>query len=51
MPAPILDEHQQLDKDCTWKQGWEDMVEVFRESPEKVRALGTSKISPLFHSY
>ena len=38
----MLDEYEGPDKDYTWQQAWEDMVQVFRENPEKVRAIGTA---------
>jgi glycerol 2-dehydrogenase (NADP+) len=41
-PAPMLDNHEGPDRGYTWQQAWEDMVQVFRENPEKVRAIGTS---------
>jgi len=47
-PAPMLDDHEGPDRGYTWQQAWEDMVQVFRENPEKVRAIGVSNFSAPF---
>ena len=38
----MLADYEGPDKGCTWQQAWEGMVQVFRENPEKVRAIGTA---------
>jgi len=40
----MLDDHEGPDKGYTWQQAWEAMVQVFRENPERVRAIGTPRI-------
>ena len=41
-PAPMLDDYEGPDKGYTWQQTWEAMVQVFRDNPDKVRAVGAS---------
>ena len=38
----MLADYEGPDKGYTWQQAWEGMVQVFRENPEKVRAIGTA---------
>ena len=38
----MLDDYEGPDKGYTWQQTWEAMVQVFRENPDKVKAIGTS---------